>query len=644
MGKFTMSSNPGKSFFDEFLDDYFAECEEHLSSARSHLISFNPADGTRQPDEGVFNDLLRNFHSLKGLSAMVGVEEATQLSHHIEDYLRELRQCDAAACRQGFERVLAAIGTIEDVLAARRKSQPMPDIAMVLLQLETATREARSEPPSQVGEPTAQNWRFAFKPSNELAARGITVSTVREKLRGLGQIMQAAPRVLADGGIIFDFTVATTKPVEEFEDFVSEGLEYSSLSEEPLSAVLETTQPTSQISVGVGGHNVIRVEMNRLDDLMRLVGDLVVSRFRLDQAISSTNGTHSWSHVEEINLSMERQLRELREAVMRVRMVPIGQVFERMRFVVRGLERDGGKSIEVRIRGQETELDKIIVEAMLEPLLHLVRNAVSHGLELPEERRASGKPPIGIIKLSAATAGDTVVINVEDDGRGMDLDKIADRARACGFIAQDEPLDPKRLLDIISAPGFTTREQADLASGRGVGMAAVQATVAELGGSMSMESIQRQGTRFTIRVPLTLLIADSLLVTVAQQSFAVPQSAVQEVLSVESASVKVLENNEMVSFRGGVLPILRLRKFFGFDSAGPERMHLLVIGNGNGQLGLAVDRITGQREIVLRVARDPLLKAPGIVGATELGDGRPLLILDPHSLIRAAREREMLDV
>jgi two-component system chemotaxis sensor kinase CheA len=638
-----MSSNGGKSFFDEFLDDYFAECEEHLTSARSHLVSFNPADEARVPDEVVFNDLLRNFHSLKGLSAMVGIEEATQLAHHIEDYLRELKQSDAIACRQGFDRVLLAIGTIEDVLAARRKSQAIPDIAVVLLQLETATREVRSQPPSPAGESTTRNWRFAFKPSNELAARGITVNTVREKLRAIGQIMQASPRVFADGGIVFDFTVATTKREEDFEELFSEGLEYSS-SEEPSSEVPDATQLASSSSLGVGAHNVIRVEMNRLDDLMRLVGDLVVSRFRLDKAISSTNGAHSWSHLQEINLSMERQLRELREAVMRVRMVPIGQIFERMRFVVRGLERDGGKTIDVRVQGQETELDKIIVEAMLEPLLHLVRNAVSHGLEPPDERRALGKPPVGIIQLSAATAGDTVVINVEDDGRGMDLDKIADRARSRGFIASDEPLDPKRLLDIISAPGFTTREHADLASGRGVGMAAVQAKVSELGGSMSMETVQGQGTRFTVRVPLTLLIADSLLVTVAQQSFAVPQSTVQEVLSVESASLKALENNEIVPFRGGVLPILRLRKFFGFDPGVPERMHLLVVGNGNSQLGLAVDRITGQREIVLRVATDPLLKAPGIVGATELGDGRPLLILDPHSLIRAAREREMLDV
>jgi two-component system chemotaxis sensor kinase CheA len=640
-----MSSTPGKSFFNDFLDDYFAECEEHLTAARSSLVSFSPSDASQIPGESAFNELLRNFHSLKGLSAMVGLDEATQLAHHIEDYLRELKQRDAIVCREGFDRVLTAISAIENVLEARRKSEAPPDINAVLLQLESSTREVRTKPASLIDTSSPRNWRFKFKPSIELATRGITVSTVRDRLRAIGQIMNASPRVLEDGGVAFEFVVATPVPEAEFEDLISEGIEYSALTEDMPVELQDTRPVATSVSAGVGTHNVIRVEMSRLDDLMRLVGDLVVSRFRLDQAIDSTDSTHSWRQVQEINLSMERQMRDLREAVMRVRMVPIGQVFERMRFVVRGLERETGKNVKVQIQGQETELDKVIVEAMMDPLLHLVRNALSHGFESVDERRAAGKSTTGTLRLSALTAGDTVLINVEDDGRGIDLDKIRQRAHSRGLIGMDESLDdPKRLLEIISAPGFTTREQADLASGRGVGMSAVQATVSELGGAMSMETTRGQGTRFAIRLPLTLLIADSLLVTVAQQSFAVPQSAVQEVLSAESASVRVLENNEVVPFRGGVLPILRLRNFFGFAGTGPERMHLLVVGHGNSPLGLVVDRITGQREIVLRVAKDPLLKAPGVVGATELGDGRPVLILDPQSLIRAARERSMLDI
>jgi len=197
-------------------------------------------------------------------------------------------------------------------------------------------------------------------------------------------------------------------------------------------------------------------------------------------------------------------------------------------------------------------------------------------------------------------------------------------------------------LDIISKPGFTTRDEADHSSGRGVGMAAVQGTISELGGTMSLTTTQGKGTCFTIRMPLTLLIADSLMVTVSRQRFAIPQTAVREVLSVETSSVKTFESNEVVPFRGGVLPLVRLARVFGLHEMNQQRMHVLVVENGGHSTGLAVDRITGQREIVVRTIHDPLVRVPGVVGATELGDGRPVLILDPHSVIRTAREHVSL--
>jgi len=267
--------------------------------------------------------------------------------------------------------------------------------------------------------------------------------------------------------------------------------------------------------------------------------------------------------------------------------------------------------------------------------------AISHGLESPQERQAAGKPETGVIRLRAATTGDTATIQVDDDGRGMDVEKITARARSLGWIGPDQSLDLKRLLSIISAPGFTTRDKADLASGRGVGMAAVQTAVSELGGSMTLTTTKGKGSAFTINLPLTLLIADSLMVTVGQQRFAVPQTAVREVLAIDSSDVKVLENNEVISFRGSLLPILRLARLFGLSEISQSRLHLLVIADAG--TALAVDRITGLREIVVRTIMDPLLRTPGVVGATELGDGRPVLILDPHSLVRAARHSSTLD-
>jgi len=276
---------------------------------------------------------------------------------------------------------------------------------------------------------------------------------------------------------------------------------------------------------------------------------------------------------------------------------------------------------------------------MMDPLLHLVRNALSHGLESGEERVAAGKSPTGLICLKAKTVGEIVSIEVHDDGRGIDIATISKRARELGWIEANKAVDPKLLLDIISSPGFTTREEADLTSGRGIGMAAVKTAVSELGGSIHLKTAEGQGTHFTIRLPLTLLIADSLMVNVGSHRFAIPQTAVQEVFAVESASVRALENNEMVPFRGSALPLVRLSEVFRLEPSKQDRIHILVIaGGGNSPAGLAVDRITGQREIVVRSITDPLLRVPGVVGATELGDGRPVLILDPQSLVWKSRD------
>ncbi|HYR89378.1 MAG TPA: chemotaxis protein CheA [Terriglobia bacterium] len=638
-------STTGKSFFDQFLDDYFAESEEHLTSARNLMLSIESSGANKPVDANVLDELLRNFHSLKGLSAMVGLEEATLLAHHIEDYLRELKRPDTAVSPDGIEHVMAGITAIEQVVEAKRKLEPLPDISLVVLQLDSATEEVRTKPLASAKSETGM-WRFIFRSSPELASKGMTVNAVRDRLRHIGEILRASPQILRDGQVAFEFLVAAEVPETAFGDLGAQGIEYAPAIEDSIMRAPRQTEASPDAPAArVAPLNVIRVEMNRLDDLMRFVGDLVISRFRLDEALrTAAHGSVDWSALQEINTSMERQLRELREGVVRIRMVPIGQVFEKMRFVVRGLERELNKRIEVHIEGQDTEIDKVIVERMMDPLLHLVRNAISHGLESPEERAAAGKPATGIVRLSAITAGDTVVIQVEDDGRGIDVAKIADRARTLGWLGSDQFLDSKRLLDIISAPGFTTRDEADLASGRGVGMAAVQTVISELGGSMTLTTTEGQGTRFTVNLPLTLLIADSLMVTVSRQRFAVPQTAVREVLAIDASSVRVFENNEVVPFRGGVLPLLRLSRFFGLSEPALDRLHLLVIADGDSRTGLAVDRITGQREIVVRTITDPLLRVPGVVGATELGDGRPVLILDPHSLIRAARDRNSMEI
>jgi two-component system chemotaxis sensor kinase CheA len=274
----------------------------------------------------------------------------------------------------------------------------------------------------------------------------------------------------------------------------------------------------------------------------------------------------------------------------------------------------------------------------MDPILHLVRNAVSHGLETPLEREAAGKDPEGTLTLRASTVAETVILDIQDDGRGIDEDEVAQRARKLGLIDVPTSENASATLDLICTPGFSTREEADRAAGRGIGMAVVKNTVLALGGSLSLDTELGRGSHFTIQLPLTLAIADALIVSVGGERFAVPQSAVLEVIEVDSSAVKAFESNEIITHREKALPLFRLARVFGLQENNLPTFHAFVIGKGLSAVGVAVDRILGQREIVVRAINDPLVRVPGIAGATELGDGHIVLILDPADLNRAARE------
>ncbi|MBE9145404.1 chemotaxis protein CheA, partial [Planktothrix mougeotii] len=410
--------------------------------------------------------------------------------------------------------------------------------------------------------------------------------------------------------------------------------------------------------------NVVRVDLPKLDDLMRMVGDLVMSRARLEdhfKSITSYLPSPQIRALQEINLMLERQLRDLRQGVMQVRLVPIGEIFARMQFVVRDLVRASEKQVTLEMSGQETEIDKFVVERMLDPLLHLVRNAVSHGIESPQERLEAGKPPQGTLKLRATTSGETVVIEIEDDGRGVDVETVIERVTTQtqltetrsfvsllenkhGEAAKPDQYNMMALLDILCSAGFSTKNEVDLVSGRGVGMSIVKNTVQELGGFLSLDTHKGQGTRFTIQLPLTLAITDALIISVSQQTFAIPQASVLEVLEVSTSQIISFEKNEIVSYRNTVLPVIRLASIFPLSatypqsnpplcSLEPSSLMMIVVGSRENTVALVVDRVTGLREIVVTPLTDPFVQVTGIAGATELGDRRVVLILDVGALV-----------
>ncbi|VXD25052.1 CheA signal transduction histidine kinase; fused chemotactic sensory histidine kinase in two-component regulatory system with CheB and CheY: sensory histidine kinase; signal sensing protein [Planktothrix serta PCC 8927] len=688
-----MSNPNNNNFFEDFLEDYFAECEEHLAVVRRELLTLESWINQSPLERSHLNELFRCFHSLKGLSGMVGVSVAEELAHQMESYLRVLRDQQIVLSSEGFDALIAGTKLLEQVITCRRTQTPAPDITDISAQLRAVIPDEHLDNPSSLVtpiefklKPEEQNelntaisngetlWHFIFSPSTQLSEQGIRVNTVREHLQTLGRLIYIAPRMSEGNKILFDLILATSVPEIPFQESDQPGLTWQpyfrakkpETAETPRAGkdrkITETRHPTPDTHFSVNSQpstantlNVVRVDLPKLDDLMRMVGDLVISRARLDEDLKSIAACLRAPQIralQEINLMLERQLRDLRQGVMEVRLVPIGEIFARMQFVVRDLVRASGKQVTLEISGQETEIDKFVVERMLDPLLHLVRNAVSHGIETPAERQQAGKNPQGTITLRATTVGETVVIEIEDDGRGVDIETViqrvsdethlgentllADKNREAG---KPEPYNMMAVLDILCFAGFSTKDQADLISGRGVGMAIVKNTVQELGGSLSLDTHKGHGTQFTIQLPLTLAITDALIVNVGKQTFAIPQASVLEVLEVSTSQIITFENNEIVSYRNTILPLIRLAQIFSLSppsitSPAPPASPIVVVGMGENSVALVVDRVTGLREIVVTPLTDPFVQVMGIAGATELGDRRVVLIVDVGALIR----------
>jgi two-component system chemotaxis sensor kinase CheA len=654
-------ANASEHLRPDDLDDYVAECDEHLAAARRGLLELEASGDLTAAGREPLDALFRAFHTVKGLSGMVGARAAEDAAHRLEAYLGAVRKGEGPLTEHGVNALLESVGFLETAVAAFRAGGPPPDTAPLAARFAALmpSPSSPSEPPSAPKAATApaefgalpaekqakldaallrreRPWLVTFTPRPELAARGVNINAVRSRLQAIGDIIHAEP-IPAAGGIRFRFLL--TVPADtSFEGWAADGIEaepFQAPSGPGISPFLLRT------AAGIAPANLVRVDLGRLDDLMRMVGELVLSRARLEDGLARVAehlSPREQRELRETTQAIERQLRDLREAVMRVRMVPVRDLFARMRLVVRDLTRETGKQVELVVMGDETEIDKFVVERMADPLLHLVRNAVSHGLEPAAARVEAGKPPKGRLSLRAAAAGGMIVLEVEDDGRGVRTDEVFARARQAGFVAPDAPADPAAVLDLLCTPGFSTRAEADRASGRGVGMDVVRLAVEGLGGSLTLDSRPGAGSRFTVRLPLTLVVADVLTVAVGAQTYAVLQAAVREVLPLGAGSTTVLANKELIRYRGGVLPLLRLGDVFGAPRPAGTFVGL-VTGEGRAAVALAADRALGLREVVVRPLADPLVQVPGIGGATELGDGRPILILDPGGLARLARGR-----
>lgn len=635
----------------EFLEDYRREADDLLQRTASILLELEslPAEGRRR---GRLDEALRHLHTLKGLSGMVGLQTAVRVTHALETALRRIAHGDTVLDEPLLDLLLEGVRLLQAVSSGHVPDSEGASLTVERLEQQPGTAPSVQEPlpvpdmplPEDMLEALKpEDWEalrqardrgralvlVIFRPSADLAAAGVNVNSVRARLSATGELLKAVPLV-AGREIRFAFLLAS-RAAEPTVDLP--GLEWSVLlsageqQPEPAEAHAPADQPPGAPSaVRLGGPSV-RVDVSRLDEVMRLLGDLVVSRSRLDQGLRQMPSPPG--PVLESSVRVERQLRELREAVMRTRMVPLSHVFGRMPLAVRDLARASGRKVQLVLRGEETQIDKVLVDQLLDPLLHLVRNAIAHGIEPGAARLAAGKPETGTLLLRGSREGDSILIHVNDDGGGIDAAAIAERARALGLLRRGQALAGERLLEMLCHPGLSTRSEAGLDAGRGLGMHIVRQAVDEMGGRLLLENEPGRGACFTIRLPLTLAVVDCFFVRLGTELYAVPRDTVQEVVEIEPSHVVRVGLRELYAWRGRSLPLVRLRTLLGCPEApAPGTWHALLHGEEDRQVGYVVDRVESLRETVVRPMIDPLVSRPWVPAATELPQGGLAVILD----------------
>lgn len=385
----------------------------------------------------------------------------------------------------------------------------------------------------------------------------------------------------------------------------------------------------------------IRVDFRRLDGLLNLVGELVIFKTRLEEIGGKiknhliSDGNFQKFLYTELNEGLQnlgKTVSEIQEGVMKIRMLPVRAVFSKFPPMVRDIAKRQGKEVEITFRGENTELDKTVIDELGEPLLHLIRNAIDHGIESPDERLSVGKFPAGRLIISASQESNLVIIKVEDDGRGLDIEKIRQRAIKSGLINSDVSISRNEILNLIFTPGFTTADRTSDISGRGIGLDVVQKSISKLNGQIVVESVSGKGTTFIIKLPLSLAIIPALMTETSGELYAVPMSAVEESIKITDKDIHIVNNKEVVKLREQILPIVKLSRFLGLKERERKKHYLVIIRKTDRKIALSVDKLRGRQEIVIKPLDDTLGKTHGIAGASILGDGRVVLIIDTNAL------------
>jgi two-component system chemotaxis sensor kinase CheA len=687
----------------ELRELFFETSQELLQALNEEALQLEKHPG----DEEIVRAIRRTVHTLKGDSAACGLRELSELAHQFEDALSlETAATQTAVAEIAF----AAADIFTEMIAAYHSGKKLPSTKALSKKIhdltaeppagktrrtrKTAGKTAAVGAHAKAAEIWTEYERLAMAKAQ---AAGLFVyhavtkidphcsmpiagrQLIQNALAQLGQILAIRPDPKSPAAVKYvEFVLATSHTAEQVaakgriptivEEVNVELLFAPAAKDSPdaASAVTEEnltednaqagqlpahaspalTSQNDAAALPITQENILRVEAGRIDSVLNLVGELIIGKSMLQQALHEFSRRYPKELLRgkfaDAVAFQARVLNDLQRSVMKIRMVPVEQLFRRFPRLVRDVSRQCGREVELQLSGQETDLDKGILDAIAEPLTHLVRNAVGHGIESPEERRKLDKPQQGVIKLNAYHQGNQVLVEVSDDGRGIDAQKIRAKAIDLGLTTSQEAarLNESEILDFIFRPGFSTAEQVTEVSGRGVGMDVVQSVLHRLKGSISVETRPGKGTTFRLKLPLTLAIIKALLFWVEQRLYAIPLNAVMEIARTVESEVHQVDNYEVLQLRQQVLPVLRMGRPAALDGDRNAKLFVLVISVGERKYGLIVDALEGEEELVIKALDDQTFSTDLVSGASILGDGRVVLILNlPAVVEHIARTR-----
>ena len=693
---------------NQYMEMFLEESREHLQSLNDGLLALE-----NDPEEvSVVNDIFRNAHTIKGMSATMGFTKIAELTHDMENVFDLLRKEQMKVNPDIMDTLFKTIDSLEQMIESVGSGGPedvvdITSFASKLSALASGKSISEAEPapapaaeaaPAAAAAPAAgpsieysdtdkdvileaaNGGMHAYHIKVTLAAGCVLKSArtymVMNSLDQVGEVVKSVPPAedleQEKFDQSFDVVVVTDsemKPIEEtllsisevdtveMTDAVEEikQLEAPAAAAAPAEAaapaasnVPATTAPTAPAAKSAAppakkpaadakklkGGQSVRVDIEKLDTLLNLMGELVINKVRLEQI----GITHRLTELTETLEQMDRVTTDLQTVVMKVRMVPVGQVFNRFPRMVRDLAKELNKELNLTVEGEETELDRTVIDEIGDPIMHLLRNSLDHGLEHPDEREAKGKPRIGEVGLIARHEGNNVVIMVTDDGKGIDADVIRRKAVEKGMISQEEAdsLDDADAVRLIFLPGFSTAEQITDVSGRGVGMDVVRSKIETLGGHVDVETKIDEGSVFKIKLPLTLAIIQALLVKVQEEMYAIPLGSIDSTINITQEDIKTVRNKEVIVLRGQIIPIIRLGDVLNVPRVNEkdnDDIFVVVVHIGERKAGIVVDNLIGQQEIVIKTLGKLLAGLKVISGATVLGDGRVAMILDVSALM-----------